>query len=167
MSSKGMPSLLALLGLVAVAGFQNRDKIGDMLRDARGGGEPAPSPTAPPASHASTGSGGLLGELGSMFGSGSSGKTLSEGLGELVTRFRNAGQGASADSWVSRDANAQLHPDQLEQALGHDTIDELASKTGLSRGEILKRLATSLPQTVDRLTPEGRLPSDDEAQRMM
>ena len=80
-----------------------------------------------------------------------------------MNRFRTAGHGASADTWVSKEPNAPLHPDQLEQALGQDTIDELATKTGLSRAEIVARLTTALPQTVDQLTPDGHLPSHGQA----
>ena len=43
-----------------------------------------------------------------------------------------------------------------------DTIDEIAAKTGLSRAELLSRLQSVLPTAVDKLTPEGRLPTDAE-----
>ena len=62
MSNKGMPSLLALLGLVAVAGYQNRDKLRDMMEDARTGAGRA-------GGAAGSGSGGLLDEIGGTFGS--------------------------------------------------------------------------------------------------
>ena len=168
MASKGMPSLLALLGLVAVAGFQNRDKLRDMIGDARAGGAPAPA--------GSGDSGGLLDEIGRTFGgdrSGgdasaeSSGRNLKEGLDALIDRFRTAGQGAKADSWVSPGANSGLAEDEVETALGSDTLDELAQKTGLSRAELAKRLATALPDTVHRLTPEGRIPSESEARNLL
>ena len=160
--AKGMPSLLALLGLVAVAGYQNRDKLRDMIGDAKTGG-------AGPAADQSgtTGSGGLLDEIGQMFGSGTSGRNLSEGLGSLVERFRTSGQGAKANSWVSAEANSELQPDELEKAIGDETINELSRKTGLSRGELVKRLTAALPETVNRLTPDGRLPSETEAQQLL
>ena len=160
--AKGMPSLLALLGLVAVAGYQNRDKLRDMIGDAQRGGSGRPDDQSGAA-----GSGGLLDEIGQMFGSGNSGRNLSEGLGTLVDRFRTAGQGAKANSWVSTEANRELRPDELEKAIGDETIDELAGKTGLSRAEIVKRLTAALPETVNRLTPDGRLPSETEAQRLI
>jgi len=160
--AKGMPSLLALLGLVAVAGYQNRDKLRDMIGDAQRGGSGRSD-----AQPGSSGAGGLLDEIGQMFGSGDSGRNLSEGLGTLVDRFRNAGQGAKADSWVSTDANKELQPDELERAIGEETINELSRKTGLSRNEIVQRLAATLPETVNRLTPDGRLPSETEAQRLV
>ena len=90
--AKGMPSLLALLGLVAVAGYQNRDKLRDMIGDAQRGG-----PAGPDDQSGAAGSGGLLDEIGQVFGSRNSGRNLSEGLGTLVDRFRNAGQGAKAE----------------------------------------------------------------------
>ena len=159
--AKGMPSLLALLGLVAVAGYQNRDKLRDMIGDAQRGG------SGRAGDQSGAGSGGLLDEISQMFGSGDSGRNLSEGLGTLVDRFRTAGQGPKADSWVSRDANRELQPDELETAIGDDTIADLSRKTGLSRGELVKRLATALPETINRLTPDGRLPSETEAQRLI
>ena len=160
--AKGMPSLMALLGLVAVAGYQNRDKLREMIGTTQAGGPERPDDQAGPA-----GSGGLLDEIGQMFGSGASGRNLSSGLGDLVERFRATGQGAKADSWVSTGANADLPPEELEKAIGSDTIDELSQKTGLSRDEIVKRLTAGIPETVNQLTPDGRLPSEIEAQRLV
>jgi uncharacterized protein YidB (DUF937 family) len=159
--AKGMPSLMALLGLVAVAGYQNRDKLREMIGTTQAGGPARPDDQAGPAGS------GLLDEIGQMFGSGASGRNLSLGLGDLVERFRATGQGATADSWVSTGANADLPPEELEKAIGSDTIDELSQKTGLSRDEIVKRLTAGIPETVNQLTPEGRLPSEIEAQRLV
>jgi len=154
MSSRGYPSLTALLGLLAVAGFQNRDKIAEMLRGATGGGaQPSPSPSASPQGQL----GGLLGNLGS---SGSSvGGFLGGSLGELMDRFRQNGQGDVADSWVAQGPNKEVAPKQLEQAIGPDVLATLTQQTGLSREEILARLAKELPSAVDRYTPDGRLPA--------
>jgi uncharacterized protein YidB (DUF937 family) len=160
-----MPSLLALLGLVAVAGFQNRDKLRDMIADARGGTAPAGGASLPPGTPQS---GGLLDEISGMFGgSGESGRNLKSGLDSLIERFRTAGQGDKADSWVSAGTNQPLRDNELEQAIGGDTIDELSRRTGLSRDELLRRLSTALPETVHRLTPGGRLPSESEAQDLI
>jgi uncharacterized protein YidB (DUF937 family) len=157
MSNKGMPSLLALLGLVAVAGYQNRDRLRDMIADARtGAGTPGGAP--------GTASGGLLDEIGRTFGAGGdSGRNLKEGLGSLLDRFRSSGYGGKADSWVSAGASEDLADGELESALGDDTLDELARRTGLSRAEIVSRLKTALPETINRLTPRGRLPDETEA----
>src|SRR5215510_4800335 len=97
--SRGMPSMVALLGLLAVAGYQNRDKIAEML----GGMKPAAGgpgdPSAPGAG------GGVLGKFGGLLGGASAGSVLSGGLGELVERFKQNGHGQAADSWVGKGPN--------------------------------------------------------------
>jgi uncharacterized protein YidB (DUF937 family) len=90
---------------------------------------------------------------------------LGGGLGELVDRFRQSGQGDLADSWVGRGPNKDIAPNQLEQAIGPDVLNTLTQQTGLSRDEILARLTRELPQAVDKYTPEGRLPTTDELPR--
>jgi uncharacterized protein YidB (DUF937 family) len=91
---------------------------------------------------------------------------VSGGLGDLVERLRQRGQGETADSWVAKGPNKQLSPQQLEQALGSDVVENLVERTGLSRDELLSRLARTLPEAVDKYTPEGRLPSAEEANRL-
>ena len=154
--SRSTPSLLALLGLVAVAGYQNRAKISDMLDSAR---------QTPPGSPAAANSGGgVLAQIGQLFQSGNLGTTVSGGLQDLLTRFKSAGQGRTADSWVASGANLPVQDTDLQAALGDDTLAEIGQKTGLSRAELLRRLSTALPDVVNSLTPEGRLPTASEAQ---
>ena len=128
MAKSSMPSLAALLGLVAVAGYQNRDKIGEFVKgltdkSASNAGDAAPS----------------------------------GGLGSLIDGFRKNGLGQKADSWVSTGANETVTTTEVETSVGGDVIDGLAKQTGLSREELLKRLATVLPDVVDKMTPSGRL----------
>ena len=157
MSNNKTPSLVALLGLLAVAGYQNRDKIGEMIRANRGAVDPNTDP------HHSQRSG-LLDEIGSIFGGATGGASLSDAVSGLVDRFRNAGQALVADSWLASGANQEVKPDDLAASLGDEVVQELSQKTGLSRDEILSRLARTLPEAVDRMTPRGRVPSPDEAQ---
>ena len=151
--SKSTPSLLALLGLVAVAGYQNRDRISDMLSDARQ--KYAAAGTDP----ASAG-GGFVVKIGQFF----QGRSVSTALGDLAERLRAAGQGDAADSWVSDRPNMPLGVDGLQAALGHETLTELSHKTGLSQAEVLFRLNIALPDVVNRFTPNGRLPTESEGQ---
>lgn len=144
--AKGSPSLIALLGLLAVAGYQNRDKLGEMLNDR----EPADP------NRQASGQGGLMDGLRDMFGGG--GGNPMGGLSELFERFASPVQRAKVDSWVQSGPNAALAPDELEQALDEETIAELVAKTGLSRDELLSRLSTSLPDAVDQVTPDGQFP---------
>lgn len=160
MSNNKMPSLVALLGLLAVAGYQHRDKIGEMIRNNSGAGGTDATTDRP----AGSGSSSLLEEIGSIFGGAGGGASLSEAVMGLVDKFRGAGQAHSADSWVASGANQEVHPDDLAASLGEDVVQELAMKTGLPRDEILSRLARTLPEAVDRMTPSGSVPSAAEAQ---
>jgi uncharacterized protein YidB (DUF937 family) len=151
--NRGYPSMTALLGLLAIAGYQNRDKIAEWI----GGAQHNPgAPTQSPQ----TGAGAAPpGKLGAILSGTSVGALLTDGLSELVNAFKQKGQGEVADSWVSRDRNKPIAPSQLEQALGSDVLEDLSRQTGLSREEILSRLSNNLPEAVDKYTPEGRIPT--------
>ena len=159
--SRGFPSMTALLGLIATAGYQNRDKIAEMLRGATSSGPGASGQPQPGQSQPQNSLGGLLGNLG---GAGVGG-VLGGGLNELVERFRQNGQGDVAESWVGPGPNKEVAPNQLEQAIGPDVLATLSQQTGLSREEILARLSRELPQAVDKYTPEGRLPTQQDLSR--
>jgi uncharacterized protein YidB (DUF937 family) len=156
--------LTALLAVLAVAGYQNRDKIAEMLRGLQNGQGTNPDGTA------SGNQGGLVdllgrlcgGGIGSLLGGSSSGSILSGGLGGLIEQFRQNGLGDRADSWVSTGPNQEVDDRELSQALGDDTLAELTEKTGLSREEILARLARDLPKAVDDLTPNGTVPTEEQ-----
>jgi uncharacterized protein YidB (DUF937 family) len=154
--------MVALLGLLAVAGYQNREKIAEMLGGLKQQPGGAPGPNGPPG-----GQGGVLGKLGGILGGASAGSVLSGGLGDLIERFKQNGQGQAADSWVKTGPNQPIAPDQLEQAIGPDVLSTLSQQTGLSRDELLSRLTRELPAAVDKFTPQGRLPTEDEAARMI
>jgi len=160
------PSLVALLGLLAVAGYQNRDKIGDALKglqsNAGGAGEPGGAAAA-----GLGGLGGILGGLGDLFnGKPGSENILTGGLKDLLDNFKDNGQAETADSWTTPGVPTKgLSPNEVEAALGRDTLSQLASTTGLSYDELLQRLSTTIPDAVDKLTPDGRFPQNDEEAR--
>ncbi|MGH1357371.1 MAG: YidB family protein [Burkholderiaceae bacterium] len=160
--ARGTPSMTALLGLLAVAGYQNREKIGDLIGKAKEALTQSPPET--PADSANT-SGGLLNDFDKMFGEKEAGPTLSTGLNDVAEQFRKTGQGNTVDSWIGKSTNQQLNPASLQQSLGDDMLDELVAKTGLSKTDLLARLSTSLPEAVDTFTPDGSLPSADQASR--
>ena len=154
--SRGYPSMTALLGLLAIAGYQNRDKLAELLRGWQS------NPGAPQSDGAG---GATTGNLGGLLGGTSLGDLLSGGLRDLVDRFNQKGQGEVADSWVNRGPNKQIAPSQLEQAIGPDVLETLTQHTGLSREELLARLSKNLPEAVDKYTPEGRIPAPAEFSR--
>ena len=121
----------------------------------------------------SGGLGGLLGGL--MGGGGGDTRTMpnqdqahaamSGGLGELLQRFQQNGYGDIVNSWIGTGQNRPIAPDQLQQALSPETVDELSQQTGVPRHEVLSELSQALPTMVDRLTPEGRVPDQQEMAR--
>jgi uncharacterized protein YidB (DUF937 family) len=108
---------------------------------------------------------GLPGGLGGLLTGGAAGGVLSKGLGSIIKDLQNSGQGNTAQSWIGTGSNQQIEPDDLGKALGADTINTLSQQTGLSRDDLLKQLSEQLPKMVDKLTPDGRLPTEQEASR--
>ncbi|MEK1889252.1 MAG: YidB family protein [Phyllobacterium sp.] len=159
MASSRMTALLAML---AVAGWQNRDKLGELLGQITGqkagNSQTVPNPNV---STASGDTGGLGGLLGGLFGSGGT-QGVSGGLGDLLESFTGSGNRDVADSWVQTGPNKPVETTQISDALGSDVIDQLANQTGLSRDELLTRLKAVLPTAVDKLTPLGRVPTQEE-----
>jgi uncharacterized protein YidB (DUF937 family) len=151
--SSGMPSMTALLGMLALAGYQNRDKISDMLKGATAStAQPDAGGQQPPL-------GGLLGNLSGMLGGAGAGGLLTGGLGELLEKFKQNGHGDIAQSWVNNGPNTEISPPELKQAIGPDVLAALEQQTGLSQQELLARLSRELPGAVDKYTPDGQLPS--------
>jgi uncharacterized protein YidB (DUF937 family) len=157
--SRGFPSMTALLALLAVAGYQNRDKIAEWLNAAQGkAGTLAQTPGG-------SAGGGLPGNLSGMLAGTSLGDLLSGGLRDLVNTFKQAGQGDAADSWVAHGPNKPIGRSELEQAIGPELLETLSRQTGLSREEIVSRLSSNLPEAVDKYTPEGRIPTGPDLSR--
>jgi uncharacterized protein YidB (DUF937 family) len=143
--SKRSAALTALLGLVAVAGYQNRDKIGAWIKETTG--------TDPLASAT-----GAIDSVKQTLGDGPVASKITNGLTELVNVFKSNGQGDKAESWVSTGPNAAIDDKQVGQALGDDVVDGLVKQTGLTRDELLARLSKVLPQAVNEMTPDGKIP---------
>jgi uncharacterized protein YidB (DUF937 family) len=109
----------------------------------------------------------LPGGLGSVLGGGAAGSVLSGGLGNLIKEMQDAGHGQVARSWVGTGPNEDIPPKDLANALGSDTLDTLSKQSGLSVDELLAGFSQHLPDLVDQLTPKGRLPTEEEAARLV
>jgi uncharacterized protein YidB (DUF937 family) len=96
---------------------------------------------------------------------GGAGGILSGGLSELLKKFQEAGQGQAAESWIGTGTNQPVAEDDLEKAIGADTLDTIAQRTGIPRERLLQELREMLPSTVDAMTPDGRIPDAKEAAR--
>jgi uncharacterized protein YidB (DUF937 family) len=153
---------MAILGLLAWKAFKH-------FTNNQSGTAPQPSPTPapPPMNTGGGGAGGGLGDvlkggLGGLIAGGAAGSVLSGGLGDLLNQLQKGGQGETANSWVGKGPNKPIAPGDLANALGADQIEQLSAQSGLSRDELLSGLSQYLPQVIDHLTPEGRLPTENE-----
>jgi uncharacterized protein YidB (DUF937 family) len=81
------------------------------------------------------------------------------GLGGLAAKFQQAGLGDAMNSWIGTGANSPVDADQVTNALGNDTISDLASKLGMSQGDAAGQLSQILPGLIDKLTPNGQAPA--------
>jgi uncharacterized protein YidB (DUF937 family) len=176
--------MMAMLGLLAYKA----------LKSFTGGPSTAPAGQTPAAPSAGGGLGGLgglagglgdilkgsglgggqsggalggLGGLGGLLAGGAAGSVLSGGLNDLLKQLQQSGQGQAAQSWVGKGPNQEISSDDLAKALGADQINTLMSHTGLSRDDLLAGLSQHLPEVVDQLTPDGRMPTEQELSRSL
>ena len=190
------PMMMALLGLLAYKAFKgigNRAAApGEQQPPAPGRPVPLPPGTvnagspggglsdilgglfggrgAPAGAGAGAGGGlsdSMKGGLGGLLGGAAAGSVLSGGLGNLVKELQARGHGNVAQSWIGSGENQEIAPSDLEHVLGSETLDTLAQQTGMSRAELLAGLSEHLPDLVDQLTPDGRLPTEHEAARLV
>jgi uncharacterized protein YidB (DUF937 family) len=87
---------------------------------------------------------------------------LAGGLGGLLDKLQSAGHGETVKSWVGPGQNQPIQPGQLQSALGQKAVSEAAQQAGMTDQDFLSQLAQALPQFVDKLTPNGRIPSLQE-----
>ena len=165
--SKMTMALLALLGYKAL-----KSVTGAQAAPAPGG-NPGVNPTDATSANASGGGimGGLgdllKGPLGGILAGASAGSVVNGGLSDLLNQFRQSGHSDVAGSWVGNGPNRPISPADLSKALGTDQINTLMSQSGLSRDELLTGLSDQLPRVVDHLTPNGRMPTDEEMSRLV
>lgn len=145
------PITMGVLGLLAYKAFQGINKsgsggtgggIGDWLRKTFGDGDATP-------------------------GNRNAGGILSGGLRDLVGQFQQSGEGDAAKSWVSTDANRSITPEILAKVLSEEQIATLMAHTGLGRDELLRGMSEELPDAVDKLTPEGHVPTPEEMDKVI
>lgn len=123
---------------------------------------------------------GLLGSLLSGLGSGAGGGTSGNvqqspllqmalqvmqqngGLAGILGKFQQAGYGTQANSWVSTGQNLPISADVLQQVLGSGALGQLAERMGMAPGAAAGSLADTLPNVIDRMTPQGRIPDDGD-----
>lgn len=100
--------------------------------------------------------------MGMLGGGGGSSLGNAANLASLLSGFQNSGLGDIAASWVGRGANLPISPEQLTRGLGASQVKNLAQQAGLSESDAASALAGLLPTVVDKLTPNGAVPQDNE-----
>jgi uncharacterized protein YidB (DUF937 family) len=162
-NSSGMsPATMAVIGLLAYKALKSFT------------GQPSSAPAGagqspPPAQNTNPGGGLgdlLKGGLGGLLGGGAAGSVLSGGLGDLLKQFQQAGQGGAANTWVGNGPNKAISTDDLAKVLNSDQIKTLIAHTGLSQDQVLAALSQHLPAVVNEMTPDNRLPSEQEVANM-
>jgi uncharacterized protein YidB (DUF937 family) len=139
------PIQMGVLGLLAYKALKGKGGLGSMFGSDSSHEDSAGSPAG--------------GMLGGMLGGGA----LGSGLKDLLDRFRQSGHEDKAQSWISKESNKPIAPHELEQTLGEERIEWLMQHTGLPREELLAGLSKELPDTIDKLTPDGRVPTEESA----
>ena len=84
------------------------------------------------------------------------------GLEGVLGKFRQAGMGAQADSWVGTGQNMNISPDQLQQVFGSGELSDIASKLGMSQDQAGSAMSQVLPELINQLTPQGEVTPDSE-----
>jgi uncharacterized protein YidB (DUF937 family) len=168
--SGGMsPVTMALMGLLAYKAVKSFAGAS--------AGQPSQAPRGAPES----GGGGLSEILGRVLGGqgggagasaddmlpgAATGSMVSGGLSTLIREFQDRGYGQAAQSWVGNGPNETIAPNDLAKALGSDTLQALAQQTGMPHSDLLASLCQHLPDLINQLTPNGRVPTAEEAARM-
>ncbi len=80
------------------------------------------------------------------------------GLAGLVSAFQQKGLGSAVSGWISKGPNPPVSAAQVTDVLGQDTLRQFASKAGVPVSEAGSLLAGLLPDAIDRLTPDGKVP---------
>ncbi|HWK87924.1 MAG TPA: YidB family protein [Xanthobacteraceae bacterium] len=171
-SGGGMsPITMAILGLLAYKAVKHFGGGQTAPAGQPGGAIPADTRTA----DAGDGLGGLLGSLGNLLpgglggllAGGAAGGALSSGLDDLLKQFQQSGHGDVAKSWVGTGPNQEISPSALSKVLTPDQIEMITRITGMPQDELMKTLSQQLPEIINHMTPQGRLPTEHEASRMI
>jgi uncharacterized protein YidB (DUF937 family) len=159
--SGGMsPIAMALLGLVAYKAIKH-------LSPDQPNAVPANRGPSTADSSSSGGLGGMLGPLGGLLAGGAAGSVLSGGLNDLLKQFQQGGQSDVVQSWIGTGPNKSISSDVLSKVLSPDQIRTLTAQSGMSRDDLIATLSQQLPELVNQLTPDGRIPTEREASRLI
>jgi len=102
----------------------------------------------------------MQGVLMNMLGGDNQQTGRSGGLQGLVGAFEQAGLGHIVQSWIGNGPNQPVSAQQLQSVLGDNQVQAMAGQAGMAPQNLLSELSRHLPNAVDGMTPNGRLPDE-------
>lgn len=139
--------------------------VQQLMKHSRGTEAETQAPHVPAEPQAAPAQGGGLGDiLGGLLGGGAgaaAGGGILGGLGGLLGGLRGSGMANKVDSWVQPGPNQSVSADELSHAFDPKDIDAAARQAGTDRGGLMQEVSRLLPDFVDRLTPQGRVPEHE------
>ena len=84
------------------------------------------------------------------------------GLNKILSGFQQKGLSSQAASWVGTGDNERVSGAEVEEVVGADEIQAIAQQLGISEEQAADAVAEVLPQVVDRVSPEGELPAEND-----
>jgi uncharacterized protein YidB (DUF937 family) len=85
-------------------------------------------------------------------------------VGGLLQQLQQGGLGGQVASWLGNGANHAISADQLRAALGNEHLQQMAQAAGLPIDKLLALLSQQLPQTVDKMSPNGTLQEPNQSE---
>jgi len=82
------------------------------------------------------------------------------GVGAMVAKLQTSGLGDQVSSWVGAGANRHADAKKVGAALGGRHVKRVAKETGVSQTQAEHDIAAVLPAVIDRLTPDGHVPTN-------
>jgi uncharacterized protein YidB (DUF937 family) len=82
------------------------------------------------------------------------------GMNAVLDKFRQKGMTREAQSWMSTGENQPIDGQAVEQVVGQDELRQMAQRMGVPEQEVAQAFAEIMPEMVDKMTPEGRLPQE-------
>ena len=98
--------------------------------------------------------GALLPVLGGLLASG--------GLQKIMGGLKANGLSSQAESWVGTGPNQAVDGSQMQKAVGKEQIQAVAKELGISESQAADVVAKALPEVVDKVSPEGKLPPEQD-----
>ena len=76
----------------------------------------------------------------------------------VLDKLRAGGLGSEVESWLGSGSNLPLSAQQVVQVFGAELVKSMAAQFSMPSSDFGSKLAEYLPQAIDKLSPDGKLP---------